>query len=773
MRMRADHSTGLRCSVTSQRRIWSWVVSCVLLAWNSSIPVAAKHRETAPAESSGTQTEAGAASLTEVNRPIRDKWALVVGISEFADSAQNLTFPAKDAQDFAAFLVKEAGFAPDHVKVLLNGQATEKRILSELGNRWLPRVANPDDLVVLFISTHGSGAELDVGGQNYLVAYDTDVNDLYTSGIPMNRLAEDIKERVHCDRVVIFLDACHSGATTVGAKGLSRTGVDADEFAVGSGQLVITSSTESQVSWESKSRQNSVFTAALIDALRSKGDKTSLGDMFKVLKDRVQDTVLRERGVLQTPVMKSAWLGQDIILAANPVSRQPGLDTGTPTFNQTSVAVSHAPEKRNSPLVPIGALPVAGKSGQAGTSTEPTSEDRPELMARARGTPRIVPKLPFTEEQNPVEKDDLKSAPSAVPLTRVPLTITPSTSYCAESTHHSESTIASATRVKQSALLVPGVSIGRTSLGTGKDDLVKLLGKPGDVQGNSFVYRTADKKYFLCVHFTNDAVSEIAFTSPVFSTAAGINLANFRTRLSELPQQKQDADRKFDVFTGKGGGFSVLSPRDGATAIGVIHGMSVTPDRFEWVPSASPPTTAAPPVQTGTTEGRRSAGDLTKAKSGGTSSGVESASSSTGTTPANGKPGASSIVVPGSLLGRTRLGSSRAELLKRLGRPSEDLAEVVNYWTGDHRLFVSIRFRGDLITDIAFCSSAFCTEDGIGVKTYKERLADAFRPPFAASGWDLFTLKQGGFTIATKDGKVVGWVHSSGAPPAGVFWPQR
>ena len=190
----------------------------------------------------------------------------------------------------------------------------------------MPRVANPDDLVVLFLSTHGSGAELDVGGQNYLVAYDTDVSDLYTTGIPMQRLAHDIKDRVHCDRVVIFLDACHSGATEAGGKGLVRTGVDANEFAVGSGQLVIASSKEDQVSWESKKLPNGVFTASLLDALRSNGKTTTIDKTFATLKDRVQDTVLRERGILQTPVMSSQWKGKSILLTAEPVARHPGLE---------------------------------------------------------------------------------------------------------------------------------------------------------------------------------------------------------------------------------------------------------------------------------------------------------------------------------------------------------------------------------------------------------------------------------------------------------------
>jgi len=267
-----------------------------------------------------------APSLEIVNRPVRDKWALIVGISSFADKSLNLRYPAKDAKDFYNFLIKEGNFAPDHVRLLVNEQATRANILSDLGDKWLPRVANPDDLVLVYISSHGSASEMDVAGSNYLLAYDSQVDSLYASGLAMQDLTRIIKGRVHSDRVVIMLDACHSGAVDVGAKGLQRTNnVDAAAIAQGTGQLVISSSTPSQVSWESKQYENSVFTRCLIDSLRKNGATTTLGEAFQNLKDKVQEEVLRERGVMQTPVLKSRWSGQDLRLSSPAVSPRVGL----------------------------------------------------------------------------------------------------------------------------------------------------------------------------------------------------------------------------------------------------------------------------------------------------------------------------------------------------------------------------------------------------------------------------------------------------------------
>lgn len=265
------------------------------------------------------------------NRPIKDKWALVIGISKFKEPRNNLKYAAKDATDFATFLTSEARFSPDHVKVLLDEKATRANILSMLGDRWLPHVANPDDLVVIFISSHGSPATMDVVGVNYLMAHDTDPNNLFVSGIPMQDFVATIKKRVHSDRVVVFLDACHSGATTPDSKNLLRQyNFDVNEIAQGTGQLVISSSSPEQRSWEAQLEPNGVFTKCLIAALRKDGNTTKLGDAFLSLKDNVREQVLRERGILQTPVMQSKWEGKDLILASLPTQPRSGLDVSLP-----------------------------------------------------------------------------------------------------------------------------------------------------------------------------------------------------------------------------------------------------------------------------------------------------------------------------------------------------------------------------------------------------------------------------------------------------------
>lgn len=301
------------------------------------------------------------------NRPIRDKWALIVGISNFADSdVPKLKYSVKDAIDFYNYLVKDAGFAPDHVRILLDEKASQRRVMSELGQKFLAQVVKPDDLVVLFFSTHGSPAQMDLRGDNYLVAYDSDPEDLFATGIEMKRVLDAANSRVLTDRVVIVLDACHSGSLKPGSKGLSREvgNFDSDKIAQGAGQLVICSSQPDEQSWESRRYKNGVFTRHLIDAMNRTKSPRELNDAFEDMKVKVQSEVLEDRQAEQVPVLNSNWDGRSLLLAAacaNPQKLMPFIkdsleadsvnDFATKLSSKNSDSENQHPQKPSAKLI--------------------------------------------------------------------------------------------------------------------------------------------------------------------------------------------------------------------------------------------------------------------------------------------------------------------------------------------------------------------------------------------------------------------------------------
>lgn len=247
-------------------------------------------------------------------RPVKNKWALVIGISNFKESDINLRFAAKDAIDFSNYLVNDAGFSPTNVKLLTDKNATRDNIIKELGDGFLGRKAGLDDLVVIYVSSHGSTSMENADGVNFLVAHDTNPQALLSTGIPMQWLSQIIKEQVHSDRVILIMDVCHSGAASSGAKGLSREKFNTDKIAVGAGQAIICSSAPEQVSWESKNYQNSVFTRKLIEALKRPG--SNLDTAYDYLKEQVYAEVMQDRHKVQTPLYFSrAWQGPPPVLA--------------------------------------------------------------------------------------------------------------------------------------------------------------------------------------------------------------------------------------------------------------------------------------------------------------------------------------------------------------------------------------------------------------------------------------------------------------------------
>lgn len=356
-------------------------LSFLLIGWSAVLcpPMFCAPGAAPPAQAATSHL---ATSPTAINHPIDDKWALVVGVSKFQDSTiPRLHYSSKDAKDFADFLIKEQNFAPDHVKVLLDEQATTKNIISLLGDKFFPRVVKENDLVVIFYSSHGSPAGRDVAKENFVVTYDTEKSNLYATAIDVDDLCRVLRERARARRILVIMDACYSGGGALGAKGQSEAGnFKLDNLPIGEGQCLISSSSQDERSWESKHYPNGVFTHHLMEGLRK---NAKLQDVFGRLKQGVNAEVERDQGATQTPlVANSKWSGNAVVLAAVPAHPRPmpptvqrlideALDPShhvTASLSQTAEAPSIDPEtavSANQTPVPQAVTNVAMTTPQA------------------------------------------------------------------------------------------------------------------------------------------------------------------------------------------------------------------------------------------------------------------------------------------------------------------------------------------------------------------------------------------------------------------------
>lgn len=237
------------------------------------------------------------------NSAVTDKWAFIVGVNKFR-AGSNLQFCVPDAMMFKEFLIKECGFAPNHVLCLTDENATTRNINHVMKNL-LPQGVQKDDLVLLYFSSHGTPGK---SGGNYIVTHDFD--GVQNNGIHMQTLGEMIKQNIPSKRVVTILDTCFSG----NARDLDATAY-IDEQLLGSGQIVVSSCSVNESSLEDPKIQHGLFTYYLTKALR---EKKALKTSFDACRDLVTKAAAAMNGS-QNPIVKyDRWQGNDVVLYAKP-----------------------------------------------------------------------------------------------------------------------------------------------------------------------------------------------------------------------------------------------------------------------------------------------------------------------------------------------------------------------------------------------------------------------------------------------------------------------
>ncbi len=273
-------------------------------------------------------TGAAAGTATPIG-PVHEKWALVVGISKFRDThLHHLTFASKDAKDFSALLLDPnvGRFKPSNVHSLTEGEVTVRQLKTELN--WLTSSAtDPNDLVVIFLSTHGTPRSKDVAEVNYIATSETETEpegNLYLTGFPMAQFSDDVRSRIKARRTVIFLDTCHSGGA-IGGKQTSQNGAGRQDSSAsnselerinqGVGRIILTSSSPEEQSYEGPPYTNGYFTHFLLEALRHNGGKDPIDQIYASVKQNVSQAAGKIQRK-QTPVLSRSQQSPEIVIGA-------------------------------------------------------------------------------------------------------------------------------------------------------------------------------------------------------------------------------------------------------------------------------------------------------------------------------------------------------------------------------------------------------------------------------------------------------------------------
>ena len=187
--------------------------------------------------------------------------------------------------------------------MLLDKNATGRNIKDALFN-WL-RQAIEEDIVIIYFAGHGSPDSPDTPENLYLLPYDTQYDNIATTGFPMWDVETALKRFIKAKRVIVIADACHSGGVgqsfdvcrrSTRGIGVNPISTRLEQLSkIGKGVAVISASGDKQTSQEGNQwgGGHGVFTYYLMEPLNGKADynqdrKVSLGELIPFLSEQVR-----------------------------------------------------------------------------------------------------------------------------------------------------------------------------------------------------------------------------------------------------------------------------------------------------------------------------------------------------------------------------------------------------------------------------------------------------------------------------------------------------
>lgn len=223
-----------------------------------------------------------------------DLYVISVGVSEYAESAYNLRYAAKDANDIAdLFETRKEQYGNIFIEKLTNQNATRANILKVKEKLMQSKV---DDEIIIFLAGHGL---LDQNLDYYLATWDVNFSSPAENGLAYSDL-EDLLNGIPARKKILIIDACHSGEIdkeemeTLAKSSIENQAIKFRGFPSGGGSvnygltnifdlmkeifvdlrrgtgaIVISSSGGGEFAYESPKWNNGVFTYAFLEGLKS------------------------------------------------------------------------------------------------------------------------------------------------------------------------------------------------------------------------------------------------------------------------------------------------------------------------------------------------------------------------------------------------------------------------------------------------------------------------------------------------------------------------
>jgi hypothetical protein len=232
-------------------------------------------------------------------------WALVVGIGTYAENPeQNRPDMILEANDFRNLLLQSSWWSADHIKIITAENATGSNIFA--GFRWLNKMVGPDDVVVVYLSTHGSYLPFDIPPRDENDSFDEFLVTYWGFAYNTSFITDDeiniMLNRLKSNNVCLIVDSCYAGGFNDHWKLL--------KIAPEQHRVILMGSCEDELSYSGG------FAPYLIDGLRGYADSNQDGI---VTAEEVFAYALPRSVPRQTPTMYDGYPGE-LALTTNTLS---------------------------------------------------------------------------------------------------------------------------------------------------------------------------------------------------------------------------------------------------------------------------------------------------------------------------------------------------------------------------------------------------------------------------------------------------------------------
>jgi len=223
------------------------------------------------------RAEAGPVEISPVSdaprKLYRESWAVVIGVNDYQNWPK-LRYAVNDANSVEEVLATRFGFPRDHIRKLLNGEATRQRIMQVLGDELSDsRKVQREDRVFFFFAGHGATRTLEDGRQiGFIVPVDADSSNYYSTAISMTTIRE-AADLIPAKHIYFLMDSCYSGlALTRGAGEFSKDRSYLEEVTRRTARQILTAGGAEQQVADDGPNGHSVFTWALLQGLEGPAD---------------------------------------------------------------------------------------------------------------------------------------------------------------------------------------------------------------------------------------------------------------------------------------------------------------------------------------------------------------------------------------------------------------------------------------------------------------------------------------------------------------------